>query len=98
GGAAGGAEHPPALWVEGESAPGIGAAIVLVRLPAPGVMAGLPGEGDGVKDPAKSAGARVVGADVAGGGVVPFRDPRSHDEQVFEDDAGRGHLDGDLFR
>ena len=38
---AGGGEHPAALLVDGDAAPGVGAAVVLPLDPLPGVVAGL---------------------------------------------------------
>ncbi len=60
----------------------------------PGVIAKFAGLRNGVKRPAKFAGADLEGTNVAGRSRKGFRIASADDNQVFEDDAGTGENDG----
>src|SRR5690606_25274080 len=73
----------------------VGSAVVLPGVGRPGVEAVLARLRDGMEDPAALTGAAVVGAYVTWGGLPgPFAGTRGDDQQIFEDDAGRGGDDG----
>jgi hypothetical protein len=61
---AGGCEDPAALLVDGDAAPGVGAAEALALRPRPRVVSELPGLRDGVEDPAQPPRDRIEGPDV----------------------------------
>ena len=60
----------------------------------PGVVAKFAGLRNGVKNPAKLSGANVEGANVAGRSGKSFRIAAADDDQVFENQAGTGEVNG----
>ena len=88
-----GGEHPSALLVDGDAAPGVGAAVVFPFHPLPGVVTDLSFLGNGVENPLHRAGDRVVAADMAGRRVVALVDAGRDDQHVLEHRARRRHLD-----
>ena len=81
-----------ALLVDGDLAPGVGAADVLPGVLRPGVVAELARMRNGVERPDQLAGEDVVRAEIAGRRSVAFAGRRAQDDQVLEDAPGRAGL------
>src|SRR5438132_393348 len=58
-------EYQTSFFIEAYPAPTVGSPTILPGVPGPGVVTQLAGVRDGVKGPAKSARANVIGADVS---------------------------------
>src|SRR6202012_3350413 len=64
-----GREKHAFILIQAEAGPTVGASEMLIcRCVGPGRIALLAGIGNGVKDPAETAGVNIIGPDMAGGG------------------------------
>ena len=90
----GGGKHHRVLRIDSDAGPGIGAPGNRVGVLRPRLVAELARLRNGVKDPADFPAVDVEGTDVSGRSGHRLRDGAAHDEQIFEDDAGRAGADG----
>ena len=89
---AGAGKDDPALLIQREAAPGVGATHPLVGvLVLVGLIARLARLGNRVEDPTALAGVDVVGADMARRRERALREPGPDDDHVLINDAGAGH-------
>ena len=82
-------EDDAELLVDGHAGPRVRAARQFVGVLRPRVVAEFTRLRNRVEDPAQLAAVHVEGADVAGRSGKRLRHRAAHDQQIFEDDAGR---------
>src|ERR1043166_1518672 len=93
-GGAGPKEYHAPFFIQGEAAPSVGAADVLISfLVLVSLVTRLARMGNGMKRPADLPGVNVVRPDVAGGSLRAFGETRSNDDQVLIYDPRACHGD-----